>query len=408
MIEYREDFPYLTSQPRLVYLDSASTTQKPRQVLEAISNFYVDHCANVHRGAYQRSASATDLYEGARETVAKFIGAADPSECIFTSGTTDGVNQLAHTWGRSNLKPGDRLVLSVMEHHSNLIPWQQVAQQQGAEIDWIEVTPSGDLDLASYELALQRGPKLVTFPWVSNVLGTVNPVAQMLHQAKQVGAITIIDGAQAVPHLVCDVGVLGCDFLVFSGHKLLGPTGVGLLWGRKAELEKLPPYRFGGSMIAMVKREKTTFAPLPQRLEAGTPNIAGVIGMGAALKYLMNVGMQNIADHEKDLLSYAIATLQSVDGIRLLGPAASGGHSPQSGVLSFQLDQVHPHDMATLLDEQGICIRAGHHCCQPLMRDMGLKATARASFYLYNTKEEVDRLAGALVKCRQVFSRVAR
>ena len=403
--QLRNDFAFLQGAAPTVYLDSAATSQKPRAVLEATRTYYEEHCSNVHRGAYSLSVETTIAYEKAREKVAQFIGAPDAASCIFTRGTTDSINCLAATLGETLITAGDCILLTAMEHHSNLIPWQQLALRKGARLLWVECRPDGILDLDSLDVALREHPKIVAFTWVSNVLGTINPVAEIARRAHEVGAVVVLDGAQGVPHLPCRVGDLGIDFLAFSGHKMLGPTGIGVLWGRRELLEKLPPYQFGGSMIASVRREATTFAELPQRLEAGTPHVAGVIGLGAAIDYLQKLGMERVREHEQELLKYALSRLGGLEGMELLGPQSVDHHS---GVLSFRFSGIHPHDLATLLDDQGVCVRAGHHCCQPLMRDLGLKATTRASFYIYNHKGDVDRLAQALEKCTEVFRRVAR
>jgi cysteine desulfurase/selenocysteine lyase len=400
-----EDFPFLDSSPDvpLTFLDSASTSQKARSVLAAIQHYYEKSCSNVHRGAYALSVEATEAYEGARADVARFIGSPGPESCIFTRGTTESINALAATLGEIRVSAGDSVVLTGMEHHSNLIPWQQLALRKGAHLRWVEVQPDGTLDLATLDAALEHKPKIVAVTWVSNVFGTINPIAEIARRAHRAGALVVLDGAQGVPHLPCRVTDFGCDFLAFSGHKMVGPTGIGVLWGKPELLEELPPYHFGGSMIAAVHRETTTFAELPQRLEAGTPNIAGAIGLGAAVRYLEAVGMENVQQHESELLTYALKRLGGLEGLGLMGPCDP---KRQGAVVSFSFRGIHPHDLATLLDEQGICVRAGHHCCQPLMRSLGLKATARASFYLYNTRQDVDRMAVALEKCARVFARV--
>jgi cysteine desulfurase/selenocysteine lyase len=400
----RKDFPYLQREKPPIFLDSASTSQKPAAVIEAIRAYEEEFCSNVHRGAYRLSAQATAAYEGAREKVAHFIGSPEAETCIFTKGTTDSINALATTLGET-VGPGDSILLTAMEHHSNLIPWQQLALRKGAQLLWVDCRPDGLLDLDTLTQALSQRPKIVALTWVSNVLGTINPVAEIAKKSHEAGAVVVLDGAQGVPHLPCRVDELGCDFMAFSGHKMLGPTGIGVLWGKKALLEKLSPYQFGGSMIASVCREATTFTELPQRLEAGTPNIGGAIGLGAAVDYLEKLGMDNIRLHEKELLRYAFASFRELEGMELFGPQ---NEQQQSGVISFRYQGIHPHDLATLLDDQGICVRAGHHCCQPLMRDLGLKATTRASFYLYNNRSDVDHLVQALKNCAEVFRRVAR
>ncbi|MCA9794239.1 MAG: SufS family cysteine desulfurase [Candidatus Eremiobacteraeota bacterium] len=393
------DFPITD---KLVYLDSGATSLTPTPVIEALAGYYRDYCANIHRGIYSISEEATSRYEEARQKVATFIGA-EPEECIFTSGTTDSINLLASAWGEEHIGPGDTILLSGMEHHSNLVPWQQLAQRKGAKLAWVEVLPDGTLDLSNLDQLLAARPKLLALTWVSNVFGTINPVAELAARAREAGALVVIDGAQGVPHLATDVSALDCDFLAFSGHKMLGPTGIGVLYGRRRLLEALPPYRLGGGMILQVKRERTRFGEVPQRFEAGTPHIAGAIGLGAAIDYLSEFGMDRVRAHEQMLLEYAFTTLGKLDGMRLLGPADT---ARQSGVLSFDYRGIHPHDLATLLDREQVCIRAGHHCCQPLMRQLGMAGTTRASFYIYNTTADVDRLAVALGKASEVFTGV--
>lgn len=396
------DFPTLCRREgkRLAYLDSAASSQKPRQVCAALEAYYQEYAANIHRGVYHFSELATRRYEEAREKVAEFIGAADPACCIFTSGTTDALNLLA---SGLELEAGDDIVLTGMEHHSNLVPWQQLAARRGANLRWIEVAADGQLDLSTLEPALSGRPRILTMTWVSNVFGTINPVADIARAARARGAVVVVDGAQGVPHLPCDVQALDCDFLAFSGHKMLGPTGIGVLWGRRELLEALPPYRYGGSMIKSVKRERTLFADIPQKFEAGTPPIGEAIGLGAAVDYLRTVGMEKVRQHERELLEYAFRTLGALQGMRLLGPCDS---AVQSGVLSFDYRGLHPHDLATILDREGIAVRAGHHCCQPLMRQFGLPGTTRASFYVYNTREDVDQLAHGLETASEVFADV--
>ena len=406
MLMLEQEFPGLRD---CVYLDSAASSQTPECVLAAMADYYRNYRANVHRGAYRQSSLATDAYEAARQKVADFIGA-QPEECIFTRGTTESMNLLATVLG-GQAQAGDRWVLTTMEHHSNLIPWQQVALQRGLALDWVEITPEGRLDLESLQRCLQQRPKLLSMTWVSNVLGTINPVAEIARRCREAGTLLVLDGAQGVPHLPCKVEELGCDFLAFSGHKMLGPTGVGVLWGKAQHLEDLPPYQFGGSMISAVTREHTTFADIPQRFEAGTPPIAEAIGLGAALDFLGEFGMQRLREHEVELLSYALERLPTVAGLRCVGP---GQWQEQSGLISFLMEGAHPHDLATVLDRQGICVRAGHHCCQPLMKSLGQylapnsRATVslvRSSFYLYNSLADVDRLVEGLQQARKVFCR---
>ena len=402
----QHDFPGLRG---VTYLDSAASSQTPRQVVDAMTAYYLEYRANVHRGAYSLSSKATDAYEEARHKVANFLGT-QPEQCIFTRGTTESLNLLAQTLCRG-LPSGQRIALSTSEHHSNLVPWQQWAEQQGHSLDWIELTPEGLLDPVSLDQALDKKPAILTLSWVSNVLGTINPIGEIARRCRQAGTIFVVDAAQGVPHLSTRVDDLGCDFLAFSGHKMLGPTGIGVLWGRAERLEELPPYHFGGSMVGLVTRAKTTFAPLPQRLEAGTPPIGEAIGLGAAVDYLSAYGMDRVREHEKELLTYALDRLKEVPDLQIAGPQDP---QQQSGVVSFRLDKAHPHDIATVLDRKGICVRAGHHCCQPLMRHLtdlwtpGARAPVslvRASFYLYNQRSEVDLLVEGLLEARKVFYR---
>ena len=404
---WKKDFPGLGE---LAYLDSAATSQKPVQVVEAMRGYYLEYCANVHRGAYALSSQATEAYELARHKVADFLGTR-PEQCIFTRGTTESVNLLAQSLGRQ-LPRGSRILVSTLEHHSNLVPWQQVAEFFGHELDWIEVDERGLLRSDSLEAGLARQPAVVSLTWVSNVTGAVNPIAEIARRCREQGTLLVVDGAQGVPHLPCSVEHLGCDFLVFSGHKMLGPTGIGVLWGRPGPLDRLPPYQFGGSMIERVTRERTTFAPLPQRFEAGTPPIAEAIGLGAAIDYLQAVGMSEVRGHEQLLLKPLLEALQQHNDVRLVGPSDP---NRQSGTVSFFMEGIHPHDLATVLDRQGVCIRAGHHCCQPLMRSLtdhwspGSRAPislVRASVYLYNDVSDVERLALGLEEARRIFSRV--
>lgn len=391
------DFPGLEG---ITYLDSAASSQTPNQVLKTLEHYYQFDRANVHRGAYALSSRATEAYEQAREKVANFLKT-KPEQCIFTRGTTDSLNLLARTL------PGKKIALSVMEHHSNLVPWQQ---RPDSELLWIEITPEGTLDCDSLDQVLAQKPDILALTWVSNVLGTINPIAQIAQRCRAQGTILVVDAAQAVPHLPTDVNELGCHFLAFSGHKMLGPTGIGVLWGERKYLEKLPPYQYGGSMVGLVTKDKTTFAELPQRLEAGTPPIAEAIGLGAAIDYLQAYGMDKIRQHEKDLTAQALESLQAIPDLKIAGPQDP---EKQGGVISFQLGNVHPHDIATILDRRNICVRAGHHCCQPLMRrltDMwtpGARAPialVRASFYLYNQPDDILQLVKGLKDARKVFT----
>jgi cysteine desulfurase/selenocysteine lyase len=398
----REDFPILKQRIHgkpLVYLDNSATTQKPTAVLDALQRYYFEQNANVHRGVHTLSGRATDLYDAARITAQRFLNAADPREIVYVRGTTEGINLVAQTWGRVNVGKDDEIVLSEMEHHSNIVPWQILAQEKGARIRAIPVSDRGELQLDDFERLLNDRTKIVAVTHVSNVLGTVNPVGDIVKIAKRRGITVLIDGAQAVAHDVVDVQAIGCDFYAFSAHKIFGPTGIGVLYGRAALLEAMPVYQGGGGMIGRVSFGATTYADLPYKYEAGTPNIAGAIGMGAALEYVMQIGLDRISAHEQDLLAYATQQLSTVPGLRLTGTAPD-----KAAVLSFVLADVHPHDVGTILDREGVAIRAGHHCCQPLMGRLGVPATARASFALYNTRQEVDVLVKALGTVHEVFA----
>jgi cysteine desulfurase/selenocysteine lyase len=400
----RQDFPILGQEIGgypVTYLDSASSAQKPRQVMEAVRNFEEYSYANIHRGLYRLSEEATRLYEEARETVAGFVGVEDVPTLIFTRGTTESLNLLAYTWGERNLGEGDEIALPVMEHHSNLVPWQQLAFRKGARLRWIEINPDGTLDEESLEAALERRPKLFTFTWVSNVFGTINPVRELADRAHAAGATVILDGAQGVPHLPTRLQDLGVDFLAFSGHKMLAPTGIGVLWGRRELLETMPPFHYGGSMISTVRRDRSSWDVLPNRFEAGTPNISGAIGLAAACRYLDALGMEAVRDHDREVLAYALGQLTNLEGLEVFGPEDPAG---RSSVVSFRFRNIHPHDLATLLAREGVCVRAGHHCCQPLMREIGMMGTTRASFYVYNNREDVDRLVQALEKAGRLFA----
>jgi cysteine desulfurase/selenocysteine lyase len=398
----RADFPILAREvygKPLVYLDNAATTQKPRVVIDAIRRFYEETNANIHRGLHFLSERATEQYESVRSKVRDFLGAGDDREIVFTRGTTEAINLVAASWGRWQLRPGDEIVLSAMEHHSNIVPWQLVCEATGAKIRVIPMDDSGELQLEEYEKLLGPRTKLVAITHVSNALGTVNPVEKIVAAAKAVGARVLVDGAQAVPHLPVNVQALGCDFYAFSGHKLFGPTGVGVLWGRAELLDAMPPYQGGGEMIRTVTFERSTWNHIPHKFEAGTPPIAEVIGLGAAIDYVEQVGREAISQHEHGLLARAIQGLSAVPGVRIVGTAKH-----KAAVVSFVLDGIHPHDVGTILDREGIAIRAGHHCAQPLMQRLGLVATARASFALYNTVEEADALVAGVAKVIEVFA----
>jgi cysteine desulfurase / selenocysteine lyase len=400
MRDVRSDFPILHrggSARRLVYLDSAATTQKPAAVIEAIAAYYRKLNANVHRGAYDLAVRATEAYEAARRAVAAFVGAPDPDGVVFVRGATEALNLAASSLGRLKVHAGDTIVVTAMEHHSNLVPWQLLAEARDAQLVMVELTADGRLDVESYRRALQVRPKIVAFTHVSNVLGTINPVAELARLAHDAGAVVVVDGAQAVPHLPVNVAALGCDLYAFSGHKMLGPMGIGALVGTPAILDAMPPYQGGGEMIRTVHDTTATYAPLPHKFEAGTPNVEGAVGLAAAIEYLGALGMEAVAAHEQALTAYAIERMGAVDGVRLYGPAV------RAGVVSFTLSDIHPHDLATIVDSEGVAIRAGHHCAQPLMRRLDVAATARASFYIYNTREDVDALVGALEKARALF-----
>lgn len=398
---YRADFPILhrpLKGKRLVYLDNGATTQKPNAVIQAEADYYAQSNANIHRGVHWLSQHSTDLYEQGRERVRGFLNARRPEEIVFTRGTTEAINLVAYSWGRSHLKPGDEILISGMEHHSNIVPWQLICEQTGAQLKVIPVTDSGELDLAAYRTLLGPKTRLVGLVHVSNALGTVNPVQEMTELAHAVGATVLIDGAQAVAHHEVDVQALNCDFYVFSGHKLYGPTGIGALYARYDILKDMPPWQGGGDMIHKVSFERSTYTDVPQRFEAGTPNIAGVIGLDAAIAYVQQVGLNAIARHEDRLLEHATRELQPLPGLRILGTA-----SHKAGIVSFVLDDIHPHDLGTILDTEGVAIRAGHHCAMPLMTRFGVPGTARASFALYNTHEDIDALVAALKKAQKLF-----
>lgn len=399
----RADFPILHQQVNghaLAYLDSAASSQKPASVIDALSDYYGRYNANVHRGVYHLSEQATEALEQARRKIARFIGAGSPREVIFTRNTTESINLVAHSWGRANLRPGDRILLSEMEHHSNLVPWQIIAAATGAELDFIPLDSLGRLALDDLPTLLTERTRLVAITHMSNVLGTINPVAEIAAAARAVGALVLVDGAQSVPHFAVDVRALGIDFLAFSGHKMCGPTGIGVLWGRKQLLQAMPPFLGGGSMIKTVSLRQSTWADLPSKFEAGTPAIGEAIGLGYAVDYLSAVGMDAIHATEQQLTAYALERLQATDGLQLYGPPAA----ERGGVVAFNLRDVHPHDVAAVLDRHGVAVRAGHHCCQPLMGILNAQATARASFYLYTTPAEIDQLADALEQCKRIFS----
>jgi cysteine desulfurase/selenocysteine lyase len=400
--QWRRDFPILSTSVRgkpLVYLDNAATSQKPRRVIEAVSAFYSTGNANIHRGVHHLSERATVAFEAVREKVARFLGAASASEIIFTSGTTASINLVAQSWGRSTLGPGDEVLVTGMEHHSNLVPWHLLCEQTGAVIRAVPVTDAGDLDLDAFGRLLTDRTRIFAVVHLSNVLGTINPVPELVARARAAGAVTVVDGAQSAPHLPVDVGALGCDFFAFSGHKIFGPTGVGVLYGRAGLLERMPPWQGGGSMIASVGLERSTYAAPPARFEAGTPPIAEVIGLGAAIDYVSEIGLEVIGAWEGELLARALELIGGVPGLRLIGAPRR-----RASVISFEVDGVHPHDVSAVLDDEGIAVRAGHHCAQPLMDRFGVPATVRASFAFYNVMDDVEALAGGLRRVRQVFA----
>ena len=398
----RADFPILATTVRgnpLVYLDNAATTQKPRQVIDAMSAFYAGGYANIHRGVHHLSERATLAFEAVRERSARFLGAASAEEIVFTGGTTAAINLVAQSWGRSVLRPGDEVLVTGMEHHSNLVPWQLVCEQTGARLRAVPVTPAGDLDLEALDRLLSPRTRMFAVVHLSNVLGTINPVRELAARAREAGALVLVDGAQSAPHLPVDVRALGCDFYACSAHKLFGPTGLGVLYGRASLLQQMPPWQGGGNMIAAVGLEHSTYAEPPARFEAGTPPIAEVIGLGAALEHVEGVGLEAIGRWEQELLAYAIREVGSVPGVRIVGAPAQ-----RASVLSFVVEGVHPHDVSAVLDDEGVAVRAGHHCAQPLMERLGVPATARASFAFYNLLDDVDALVRGLRRVREVFA----
>jgi cysteine desulfurase/selenocysteine lyase len=400
----REDFPILRREIHgkpLVFLDSAASAQKPVQVLDAMDSFARTSYANVHRGVYTLSEEATERMEQARKKVARFINARSAREVIFTRNTSEAINLVAYSWGGANLRPGDVILSTELEHHSNIVPWQLLAARTGARMEYIPITDEGELDLDAYaQLLATAKPKLVALAHMSNVLGTLPPVERMIAQAHEIGALVLLDGAQSVPHMPVDVRALDCDFLAFSGHKMLGPSGIGVLWGRRELLEAMPPFMGGGEMIREVHLSGSTWADLPHKFEAGTPAIIETVGLGAAVDYLSALGMERVRAHEHALLEYALRRLSAIDDLTIYGPPAER----RGGAVSFTLGEIHPHDLATLLDGDGVAVRAGLHCAQPLHERFGLTATTRASFYVYTTSSEIDALADALERARGVFA----
>ena len=394
--EIKKDFPILAGSD-LVYLDNAATTQKPQSVLDEVDSLYREANANVHRALYALGSEATERFENSRKKVAKYIGANSEKEIVFTSGTTESINLLARSIGNT-LKPGDEILISEMEHHSNIVPWQMTAQRTGATLKYLSIKETGELNISNPEKYFTSNTKIISLTHMSNVLGTINPIKQLSAKAHQVGAIMIVDGAQGASHLPVDVKELGCDFYAFSGHKMLGPTGIGVLWGKTEHLEEMDPFMGGGEMINTVTMESSTWNDIPYKFEAGTPNFAQAVGLGAAIDYLQNIGMDSIAAHEQKLIKYALGKLNQIDGLRIHGSAKDRG-----GVISFNMDGIHPHDLAQFLNEDNIAIRVGHHCAQPLLKTLGETATARMSFYIYNDESDVDKFCESLETIKNYF-----
>ena len=397
----RSEFPLLAGNPDLCYLDSPATSQKPRAVLEAMQAYYEHDNANPHRGAYELSVRATDRYQESRDRIARFLGVADAATLVFTRGTTESLNLVAAAWGRANVRAGDGIVITGLEHHANFVPWQQLALEKGATLRICELTPTGEIDLDCLTSLLDARTRIVAFNHVSNALGSINPVREIAALVRdRCGAILVCDGAQSAPHFPVRFDALGVDFYAFSGHKMLGPMGIGGLIGRRSLLERMEPYQTGGDMIEYVLDDRTTWNVLPHKFEAGTPNVAGAVGLAAAVDYLERLGMDRVAGHERIILEAAIGSLGELEGVHLLGPPLSR----RSGVVSFVVDEIHPHDLATVLDQQGVCVRAGHHCAQPLMRRLGVPATTRASFYVYTDVSDVVRLAEGISRAQAMFA----
>jgi|TARA_Y100000310_G_scaffold144119_1_gene143423 cysteine desulfurase/selenocysteine lyase len=399
----REDFPILSRElygKPLVYLDNAATSQKPRQVIDALTDYYTNYNANVHRGVHTLSQEATDLYEGARTKVARFINADEPEEIVWTRNTTESINLVAHTWAKANIQAGDEIVVTPMEHHSNLVPWQQVARESGAKLRIMPLAEDAGLDMSQIDQYITSRTKLLAMVHVSNGIGAVNPVKELAAKARKVGAAVLVDGAQSVPHMPVDVKDIDCDFMAFSGHKMLGPTGIGALYVKRETLEEMDPFLTGGEMVLEVWYDRASWNDLPMRFEAGTPNIADAVGLGAAVDYLEGIGMENIRQHEVQLTEYALDAFKEIEAVDLFGPLES---ERRGGILSFHTDIVHPHDLGTFLDRDAIAIRTGHHCTMPLMRSLGVVASARASLYLYNTEEEIDCLVDSLKRALRYF-----
>jgi cysteine desulfurase/selenocysteine lyase len=398
--QIRNDFPaYKKKDENFIYLDSASTSQKPELVIDSISSYYSSYSANIHRALYEIGEKATDKYESVREKVRQFINVPDSHVVVFTKGTTESINLIAYAWGSKNLRNDDQILITEMEHHSNIVPWQLLCSRSNATLNYIPIKKDGTLELEKLKESISLKPKLISLTHQSNVFGTINPINDIITESKKVGAITVIDGAQAVPHMKVDIKNLDCDFYAFSGHKMLGPTGVGVLIARKNILEKMDPFMGGGEMINTVNMDKSTWNEAPWKFEAGTPNIAQVIGLGASIDYLEKIGIENIHQHEKELLHYGLKLLEQNKNVNLYGGAENRG-----GVIPFNVKNIHPHDLAKFLDTDGICIRAGHHCAQPIMNKLEISATARASFYLYNTKEDIEKLVEGIEKTVRIFN----
>lgn len=401
--QLRKDFPILFQEVNdepLVYLDNAATAQKPVQVLEVLKHYYEHDNANVHRGVHTLAERATAGYEAAREKVRQFINAKETAEVLFTRGTTTGLNWVAASYGDANVQEGDEIVISRMEHHSNVVPWQELAKRKKAVLTYIDLTPEGFLDMADAKRKITERTKIVSIAHASNVLGVINPIKELAELAHAKGAVLVADGAQSVPHMAVDVQALDADFYAFSGHKMCGPTGIGVLYGKRDILEKMAPIEFGGEMIDFVYEQESTWTELPWKFEAGTPNIAGGIALGAAVDYLSEIGMDAIHEHEAELVRYVLPKLQEIEGLRIFGPSNPEQHT---GVIAFNIEGLHPHDVATAMDMQGIAVRAGHHCAQPLLSYLDVQSTARASFYFYNTKEDADRLVEAIIATKEFF-----
>lgn len=399
--DIRKDFKIIENN-KIAYLDSGATTQKPEQVLEALKHYYEYDNANPHRGAYKLSIKATEVYDEARDKVRKFINAPKFENIVFTRNATESLNLIAYSYGLNNIKKGDKIVLSIMEHHSNLVPWQNECKKTGATLEYMYINDDGTLNEDEINKKIVPGVKIVGITQVSNVLGTINPVKEIVKKAHEVGAVAVVDASQSVPHMKVDVQDIDADFLVFSGHKMLSPLGIGVLYGKENLLEKMSPFLFGGDMIEYVYEQETTYAPVPTKFEAGTQNVEGAVGLGAAIDYLNNVTMENVEKIEKEILSYAMEKLLNLDFVTVYGPRDLNKHA---GVISFNVNKIHPHDVASVLDSENVCIRSGNHCAQPLLRYMGLDSTCRASFYIYNTKEDVDKLIDALYKTKKTFEK---